>query len=304
MAGRSERILITGAQGFTGRALVRHLRAAGQDVVTLEDAGHGYIDLCNRDAVASACAALQPELVYHLAGIATNLHPDVGQIYQVNVVGTAHLLAGLKALPRRPRGVILASSVTVYAPPPGGGCLDETAPLRPPHHYGSSKLAAEEVARHFSRDLPILVVRPFNYTGPGQSEDFVVAKLVQHFARRDTVIRMGNVDIARDFMALETVVEVYRRLGQLDEMQGVVNIASGRAISLREILATLETLTGHAIRIETDPRFVRADEVSVLFGATDTLHRLIGPVDHPPFATVLAAMLDAACQPPASRQPA
>jgi nucleoside-diphosphate-sugar epimerase len=304
MAGRSERILITGAQGFTGRALVRHLRAAGQDVVTLEDAGRGYIDLCDRDAVASACAALQPELVYHLAGIATNLHPDVGQIYQVNVVGTAHLLAGLKALPRRPRGVILASSVTVYAPPPGGGRLDETAPLRPPHHYGSSKLAAEEVARHFSRDLPILVVRPFNYTGPGQSEDFVVAKLVQHFARRDTVIRMGNIDIARDFMALDTVVEVYRRLGQLDEMQGVVNIASGRAISLRDILATLESLTGHAIRIETDPRFVRPDEVPVLFGATDTLHRLIGPVDHPPFATVLSAMLDAACQPPASRQPA
>jgi len=294
MAGYSERILVTGAQGFTGRALCQALKALGKEVVSLEDARGSFVDLCDRSAVDAAIMALKPTLVYHLAGIATNLHPDVGQLYQVNVVGTANLLAALTTLSHRPRGIIIASSVTVYGLPRTGSCLDEETPLCPAHHYGSSKWAAEEVARHFRRELPILIVRPFNYTGPGQSEDFVVAKLVQHFARRDPLIRMGNLEIARDFMALDSVVDVYCRLGQLTHFTGAVNIASGRAISLKEIIGWLETLTGHVISIETDPRFLRPDEVSVLYGSTDALHRLIGPVDHPPFIQVLAAMLEAA----------
>lgn len=292
MAGRSERpILITGSQGFTGRALGASLRDSGHEVVSLEDATGSFVDLRDRDQVDLAIRTLKPGLVYHLAGIATNLHPDPGQIYAVNVVGTANLFSSLKALDPRPRGVILASSATVYAPPDRAGCLDESSPLRPQNHYGSSKLAAEEVARHFSRDLPILVVRPFNYTGPGQSGDFVVAKLVQHFARRAPVIRMGNLEIARDFSAIETVVEIYRRLGQLTPLHGLVNMASGRAISLRVILETLEMISGHRIVIETDPRFVRPDECVTLFGATERLTQMIGPIPHPPFSDVLAAML-------------
>lgn len=292
MAGPSERpILITGSHGFTGRALAASLRRAGHQVVSLEDATGTFVDLRDRDQVDLAIRTLKPGLVYHLAGIATNLHPDPAQIYAVNVVGTANLLASLKALDPRPHGIILASSATVYASPGLSGCLDETSPLLPPHHYGSSKLAAEDVARHFSRDLPILVVRPFNYTGPGQSDDFVVAKLVQHFARRAPVIRMGNLEIARDFSAVETVVEIYRRLGQLSPVRGLVNIASGRAISLRVIIETLERISGHRILIETDPRFVRPDECVTLFGSTERLTQLIGPISHPPFSDVLAAML-------------
>src|SRR5688572_404033 len=120
MASLSEpmqRVLLTGAGGFTGRYVAGALREAGFSVHGWsheEDVDCTGVDLTDRAAVHAAVDALQPDIVVHLAAIAFVAHGDVDEIYRVNVVGTRHLLEALAAQARRPRKVILASSANVY----------------------------------------------------------------------------------------------------------------------------------------------------------------------------------------------
>ena len=106
--------------------------------------------------------------------------------------------------------MVVASSATVYAAPAAGAAIDEDCPLDPNSYYAASKRAMEDVARLFAERLPIVVTRPFNYTGPGQSTAFLVPKIVDHFVRRLPDIELGNLDLHRDIADVDRVVEVYR----------------------------------------------------------------------------------------------
>lgn len=291
MASPSETVLITGHSGFTGQVLAPLIAAGGRRAVPLADAAGRTIDLRDGEAVAAAIERIRPDVVVHLAGITTNLHPDVPEIYAVNVVGTANLLAALAKT--APRLVIVASSATVYAPPSGDAPLGEDWPVRPAHHYGASKAAVELLAGRYGAIVPILITRPFNYTGPGQTGDFVVAKLVRHFKERAAEIRLGNLDLHRDFSDVSVVAEIYARLVAQGKPGETLNIATGRALHLADIPALLTELTGHRPAIVRDPRFVRAGEPARIVGDVTRLEAAIGPLPEKPFAETLRAMLAA-----------
>ena len=195
MAPHSEIVLLTGADGFTGRHLATRLRAEGMRVFGAtrhpSDAEEVQMDLSDGASVAAAVAKVSPDVVVHLAGITTALHANAAEIYAVNTVGTANLLSALAASPKLPRRVIIASSATVYAPPSDDTPITEDHPRRPAHHYGASKLAVEEIARLYSQKLPVIVTRPFNYTGVVQTGDFIVRKIIRHFQEGAAEIRLG-----------------------------------------------------------------------------------------------------------------
>lgn len=292
-AADSSRILITGATGFTGRLLRQRLEARGLQVFCLNQfATMGRVDLRDGAMVREAVGQCRPTHVFHLGGITSNTHPDIPEIYAVNVVGTAHLYTALAGLPNPPRQIIHASSVTVYAPPEPPGLLTEDSLLRPIDHYGSSKLAGEEIARHFGRKLPILIVRPFNCTGPGQGINLVIAKIVHHFKVRAPEIRMGDIGIARDFSNIGDAVEIYERLMTSGATGTVVNIASGQSVTLRDVIERLRTLSGHDITIIQDPQFMRIGEPRTVFGSTQRLDALVGPLERVPLEQTLKAMLE------------
>lgn len=290
MARRSDTVLITGASGLTGRALTARLAAAGHRPLSL-DRPDGRVDLRDRRAVAAAIAAAEPDVIVHLAGITTSLHSDVSEIYAVNVSGTVHLLEAAAALPTPPRLVALASSATVYGAPTHDGLIAETAPLRPQHHYAASKVAMEAAASVFARSLPIVITRPFNYTGPGQSEDFVVAKLVGHFRRCEAEIRLGNTEVSRDIGAVDDVAEIYCRLIDRSPSGTTVNIATGHPVALVQIIKELEALTGHHPKIVQDPRFIRPNDPKTVAGDTALLESLIGAVPRTSLPHLLKQML-------------
>ena len=149
-----------------------------------------------------------------------------------------------------------------------------------------------EPARLWQERLPIVLVRPFNYTGRGQSVDFLIPKLVAHFRRRAPRIRLGNLDVERDFSDVRAVANAYRRLLEAEAAVGqVVNLCSGRTERLRDLIAQLETLSGHRLAIDVDPALVRAHEVRRLGGDPARLRQLIGPWESPPLADTLAWML-------------
>jgi nucleoside-diphosphate-sugar epimerase len=171
--------------------------------------------------------------------------------------------------------------------------LDETLPPDPANDYGVTKAAVELLAGIFSDRLPLIVVRPFNYTGRGQSDRFLIPKIVSHVLRGAPEIELGNVEIARDFSDVRSVVEAYARI--LDNPSAVgttLNVCSGRATSLRELIAMTELITGHRMTVRVNPAFVRDDEVRSLCGSNKKLRDTIGPLPMLPLEDTLRWMLE------------
>ena len=262
--------------------------------------GHGdgnaaelNVDLCNFDAVTEALNRRRPTAIVHLAGIASPAHTKIGDMYAANVVGTANLFAALTSTKLEPRIVIVASSGQLYAPPDAEVLLTENAPLAPKTHYAVSKRAAEEIATIYSRQFPVIVTRPFNYTGPGQTASFLVPKIVKHYAEQRSEIRLGNLDLFRDFSDVGRVIEAYSRLLTRPVAPTTVNICSGRAVHLADILAIMDEISGRPLRRRSDPSLFRAGEARFLVGSPARLESLIGPLPNPEFRDTLARMYDA-----------
>jgi len=262
------KVLVTGATGFAGQWLVRELEAAGHEVVgTPPSSG---LDMTDQGAIDALVAAVRPEAIAHLAGIAfgPDARHDPGRAFAVNEGGTRSVLSAAVRNGRTP--VLVASSSDVYGfPLPDDLPLRETAPLRADQPYGLSKVGAEHAAHEAGQEIPVAVVRPFNHTGPGQRHEFVVPALAERIVlatrRGETAIPAGNVDVRRDFSDVRDVVRAYRLILEALASDGrpghrIYNIASGRAVSIREIVETLAAIAGIEAGIVLDPALVRLDE--------------------------------------------
>ena len=281
----TQTVLITGLRGFTGHYLGTALRACGARVVGLvqgsaQGADEIACDLTDARAVRAAVALVRPTQVVHLAALAFVGEADTRAFYDVNLFGTLNLLEALADLPGvmdAPLSkVLIASSANVYGTPEVEVISEAVCPA-PVNHYACSKLAMEHMARTWMERLPIVIARPFNYTGVGQDEKFLIPKIVNHFKRRAPLIELGNLDVARDFSDVRDVVAAY--LGLLDAPQSTgqtVNVCSGKAHALRDVLAMASTISGHTLDVRVNPAFVRTNEISVLRGSHDKLTQTTG----------------------------
>lgn len=279
-----ERLLVTGAAGFTGVHLLAAARAAGLAAHALQ------ADLTDTPALAAEVQQVAPQAVVHLAAISAVTHSDELAFYRVNVLGTAALLQALAALPEPPR-VLLASSANVYGNAEHSP-VTEQAPPQPVNHYAISKLAMEHVAAMFSGRLHIVTARPFNYTGRGQDERFVVPKLVAHFAQRLPAVALGNLHVRREFNDVRMVVEAYLRLLATATPAGIYNVCMGQTHSLQDVIDCLQRLTGHHLQVQVNPAFVRANEIDALYGSASRLVSAIGPLPSFKLSDTLQWMLD------------
>lgn len=297
------RILVTGAAGFTGRYLAPLLMSEGHEVHGLalrqpsaaETQVHHWhgADLADFDSVSAVVRSVRPDQVVHLAAIAFVGHGNVAELYQTNIVGTRHLLDALAASAHRPRSVLLASSANIYGNA-HEGIIDEEVPPAPANDYGVSKFAMELVAQMYADRLPITIVRPFNYTGRGQSEAFLIPKIVAHARDRRPIIELGNIDVARDFSDVRTIVDAYARILREPAAVGKrFNVCSGKGVTLREVLAQVEALSDYRFELRINSAFVRRFEVQTLFGSSASLESEIGPLKSIPLGDTLKWMLDA-----------
>ena len=295
-----ERAFVTGIDGFTGRYLATELRAAGFDVsgtvVPANEPSPSNVyqcDLCDREATRAALADAKPDVVVHLAGIAFVGHGDVDAVYRTNVVGTRNLLDAISACGHMPRTILLASSSNIYGNATTA-IIDESTPPAPANDYAVSKLAMEYMAKLWMDRLPINFVRPFNYTGVGQSTQFLLPKIVDHFKRRAPVIELGNLDVIRDFSDVRTVVRCYRLLTETSQHGEAFNICSGTGHSLLEVVSMVRMLSGHDLDVVVNPAFVRSNDVHKLIGSRTKLEAAIGPMESIHIQETLQWMLDAA----------
>lgn len=298
------KILVTGADGFTGRYLAAELQRAGHEVHGLvhKPVASGKVagvralhvaDLSDAAALAAVVNEVQPDKVVHLAAIAFVAHGDIEAIYRTNLVGTRHLLEALAQGKAPLDAVLLASSANVYGNSVGG-VLDEDTPPAPANDYALSKLAMEYAARLYAGRLPLIMARPFNYTGVGQAESFLIPKIVNHVRRRAPLIELGNLDVARDFSDVRNVVQLYRRLLEAPAAVGqTFNVCSGQAWSLNEVLAMVREISGHDFEVRVNPAFVRQNEVKTLLGSRARLDAVVGEVPEIALRDTLRWMLEA-----------
>jgi nucleoside-diphosphate-sugar epimerase len=292
-------VLVTGIEGFTGVLMRKELESHGYRVVgtTLANAGPAdrVLNIESADACKAIVAETAPDFVIHLAGISF-VQSDPARLYAANVVGTVNLLDALSEAAKTPKKVILASSANIYGDREGDR-IAETEEPRPANHYAVSKLAMEKMAANFYDRLPIIITRPFNYTGVGQSTNFLIPKIVSHFACGKRHIELGNTDVERDFSDVEMVVQVYRRLLASPSRSITVNICTGTATSLTNVIAMMEEIAGYRIEVHVNPAFVRPNDIRHLTGDPRAMHAVTGAIKARPLRETLERMYRALQKP-------
>lgn len=278
MASASKRLLITGIESFTGNYIRDVFESRGYEVhgTVLSQASGDRIytcDITQSGQIDAIIAKVRPDTVIHLAAITFVPDGNSVDIYNVNLFATLHLLDALVRHELPLQKVILPSTSNVYGNIPLEAIPETTCP-QPLSHYALSKYAMEQMARNYFNRLPIILTRPFNYTGADQTERFVIPKIVNHFRERKSTLELGNIDVYRDFSDVRDVAEGYLVLAESSLSSEVVNIASGNVFSLREIITMAELASGHQLEVRINTAFVRANEIERLGGDNTRLKNL------------------------------
>jgi len=295
------RAVITGAAGFVGGHLSSHLSAEGDEVVAVDRDHH---DITELDAIADLLAAAKPDAIYHLAALSHvgTSWEDPADVLRVNVLGTNSVLsAARRAAPAAT--VLVISSAEVYGVvQPSELPLTERSELRPGSPYAASKAAAEVVALQAARGFGqrVVVARPFNHIGPGQSTSFFVPAIARRLveARRHGMpqVSIGNLQARRDFTDVRDVVRAYRLLARCGASGVVYNVCSGTDVPMSELAgAVRELVYPEAVFVE-DPSLARPLDIPVLRGDATRLREGTGWRPEIDLATTLRDVVAEASQ--------
>jgi GDP-4-dehydro-6-deoxy-D-mannose reductase len=289
-------VLITGIEGFVGHHLAAHLVRQNAEVhgTYIMDSGceglpEGVclrrVDLTHPDLIGRSVAECGPDEVYHLAAqsSAALSFRDPGMTFEVNVLGWINLLESVRQLRIKPRMLLVGSSEVYGAVPESELPVVESRPPSPTSPYGISKATQEMLARHYgaTHGIPIVTVRPFPHTGPGQTDAFALPSFARQLAEieagtREPVIRVGDLSVRRDLLDVRDVVEAYALTLRSGEAGDVYNVCSGRAHSMQDMLGMLISLSTVEVRVEPDPERLRPADIPVLLGNPEKLARKTG----------------------------
>jgi GDP-4-dehydro-6-deoxy-D-mannose reductase len=298
MAG-ARRILITGASGFVGRHLTASLVAAYPDAVLLTPS----IDVRDYGVVATAVQQVLPDVCIHLAAISTvrGAEQNEDQAWQVNLHGTLHMARAI--LRHAPEcQMLFVSSADAYGHSfRSGNPVTESVALAPMSTYAATKAAADlALGSMAGQGLRCVRLRPFNHTGPGQSEQFVVAAFAQQVARiaaglQRPSVEVGNIDTRRDFIDVRDVCAAY--IACIDRAPALVpgttlNLASGTARRIGDILTELQSLAGVTVEVRIDPARVRKSDVAAACGDATLARETLGWAPAIPWQRTLQDVLE------------
>jgi GDP-4-dehydro-6-deoxy-D-mannose reductase len=293
-----KRLLVTGWDGFVGSTARRLLNSGGEPgrfEVLLNSGGEpgrfevvipgGTIDLLDKTTLESAIHETRPDCVLHLA--AQSFVPgsldNPRATYDVNFYGTLNLLEALRAHGFKGRMLYVGSGDVYGWVEPNALPAIETQPLCPRNPYAVSKAAAELLCYQWTQSyyFDIVITRPFNQIGPGQAERFVVPDFARQVAEikrgiREPVIRVGNINVTRDFTDVRDVVRAYLLLLERGNQGGVYNVCSGRERSIRSILEQLIDIARVDCKIVLDEQRMRPTEQKRMYGSYAKLNRQTG----------------------------
>lgn len=275
------RALVTGATGFVGTHLLAHLRSCGD---TIADPVTDITDAAAIDETVRDLPGGAPDVVYHLAGQADvgRSWTDVSLTWSVNTMGTVNLLEALRRHASEAR-IIVISSAEVYGKVPADELpIPETRPTSQSSPYGASKIAAELAALFAGAMLGqrVIVARPFNHLGVGQSPGFLLPAVAKQIAEAERdgldAIALGNLDARRDLTAVQDVVRAYRLLAERGVDGETYNICHGEAVRVGDLVEQMLARASRPLRVELDPSRLRPSDIPVQFGDSSKLRQHTG----------------------------
>ena len=300
-------VLITGGAGFAGSHLLQRLSGRHELVAWARSAPSPalaplarwqQVDLRDRSRVHSLVDEVRPSAVYHLAGFSqvAESFVDPATPLATNILATHHLFDGLRRAGLHSR-VVVTGSAAVYAV--SDSPLTEESPLGPQSPYAVSKLAQEQLGlRALSEDgIDVVLTRPFNHTGPGQTPSFMaptIARQVALIERGDSepVLRIGNTSAIRDISDVRDVVRAYDALMQHGVPGTIYNVASGVGRTVGQIVDALTSRSRTPVRVEVDPSRLRASDIPVLVGDASRLRQATGWAPQIPFEQTMDDLLE------------
>lgn len=296
-----KRVLITGASGFIGQVVLKEM-LKNEDIdffaidtrkipnISIEKLE--LVSLLDKEKLMEIIKRYKPNIIIHLAAIALVTHDNVGEIYNVNVQGTENLLEVTQEYCDKGTRVILASTAGVY----GNQNVDkyrEDLSYNPANHYSYSKMITEYISKQYKEDLDIVIIRPFNIIGVGQSEKFLIPKLVEHFADKKEKLSVGNISSFRDYVDVEYCAEVIMELISRKKLDfDILNICSGIPTNGEMIIQLLQEITDFKPEIEVSSDFVRKNEVWRMIGDTTRLWEFMNNKKSQSVKDILVKMLD------------
>ena len=283
MSESSARSVVTGGCGFVGAALVRQLLGHGDEVLVLDNFARGgperlpvharlsvkQVDIRDTAAVGEQVSRFDPAVVYHLAAIHfipyCNEHPE--EALEVNLRGTQSVLDVVSGAGKP--GLVFISSAAVY-PPSLEPCAESMKP-GPTDIYGYSKWAGELVVEKGCRDAGVaaVLVRLFNVFGPGETNPHVIPHIIGQLRAGARELELGNIEPQRDYIYVEDVASTLIRIRSLASSDcPAINLGTGTARSVRQILESIRALTGWDVRTRVHPGLVRKNDRPLLLADT------------------------------------
>jgi GDP-4-dehydro-6-deoxy-D-mannose reductase len=297
--------LVTGATGFVGPFLIRYLLEAGYEVVggihsswieLPERCGLVSMDVSDSDAVRSIVAAVEPDEVYHLAGLTRPAGGGIEEFYEVNFKGTLNLLEAIRGVASGTRVLLVGSA---YAYGKSDQPIAETKPLEPVNHYGVSKAAADMLGRTYAlQGVHVVNVRPFNHSGPGQNPDFLLPTLAEQFTQimaseNTSSVKLGNLGSVRDLCDVRDVVRAYHLALSKGRPGEAYNVGSGRGVSVQDLFELVRQEAGIDVQLTVEPARVRAQDIPYLVADVTKTHKELGWETEIPLAKTIHDMLRA-----------
>ncbi len=279
-----KKILITGIDGFFGRHLQRELELRKQSYLGIvlkqysEPGKEKQIeaDITNYATVLQIIKEYQPDVIIHLAAIASVTYNNTPELYRVNVCGAENILLAARQVCKRGSRMIMISSAGVYGIQKEQ-FLSEQLKFNPVNHYSYTKMVMEIICRQYADYFDIKIVRPFTVVGKGQSSSFFVSKLVNSFVERKPEIELGNIESVRDYTDVELCACTLAELACREYVEeNVLNICTGVETTGNDVIEMLKQLTGFEPKIHISSKYIRENEIWRLVGDNRGLKKFLG----------------------------
>jgi len=303
-------VLVTGCNGFVGRTLVARLAAAGHEVWGVDRSrGEGdfagresrVADLTDGEAFGALLEECAPDAIVHLAAL-SSVRQSFDDPYATlvgNTLPALHIVEHLKRSGRRCRALVVGSAEEYGVLPPERLPITESAPVDPRSPYALSKSIQNQCCRAYSTlyGLDVLMTRSFNHTGPGQSDTFVLSSFARQLVeiqlgRREATLRVGNLDVRRDFLDVRDVCAAYELLLEKGSAGETYNVCSGTSHRIGDLLERLRALAGVKVDVRVDPARLRPVDMPDLRGSAGKLAGHTGWEPTVPIEDTLRALLD------------